>query len=121
MIATFLSHVEWWQLLIAAYFALQVIDRVVTIAEHMGILPSMVLTWLQSRWLRRVEDQARQRALDSLLSNGITTKLDAAVQQGTATAELLANHINEAEEDRRLAAEDRRHLNELYEHLLPKP
>lgn len=109
---------EWWQIVIAIFFALSTLDRLYALAEHLGFLPSRLLTWLQGRWLRRVEDVARQRALDSLLSNGITDKLNRTVEQGEATAELLAHHINEAQEDRRLASEDRRRLNALYEHLL---
>lgn len=109
---------EWWQILLGAYVVLQSLDKIATVAEHLGVLPARMVRWLQGRWLRRLEDDARTRALDSLLSNGITTKLDAAVRQGVDTAQLVARHINEAEEDRRLAAADRQMLRILYTHVL---
>lgn len=113
-----LVHVAWWQILIAIGFTLSTLDRGVVILEHLGLLPRQLLTWLQRRWLRRLEEKARSQALDSLLTNGITTKLDAVREQGSETAELLAEHLVDATEDRRLAAVDRQRLNELYEKLV---
>jgi hypothetical protein len=111
-------HVEWWQILIAAGFGLSTLDRGLVILEHLGLIPRRIVFWLQQRWLRRIEDQARRQALDALLTNGISTRLEALKEQMVDTSELLAGHLIEAADDRRMAAEDRQRLNELYEQII---
>lgn len=106
-----MHDVTWWQVLIVMGFTLSTLDRAVVIMEHLGVLPTRFVTWLQQRWLRRMEDKARRDALDALLSNGITTKLDAVTVLVHEHADLLAQHIEEA-------VEDRRRLNALYERII---
>lgn len=110
--------IAWWQAMIALYFVFTTADRLAVVAEHLGLVPVRLLGWLQQRWMHSLEERARRQALDALLTNGITSRLEAVKAQLHDNQTLLASHLEDAQEDRRLATVDRARLSELYDRIM---
>lgn len=88
-----MPELDWWQWVTTVGGTLIVLDRLAGVLERLGLLRGKFLDWGRRYYKERMAAEARQIAVDALLTNGIRGRVEEAAADAKSAADAAAEAV----------------------------